>query len=109
MAVSYTHLDVYKRQIKTWQESGGKENFMRDDKKKELITKSAEEFSKLNEDNKMFILGSVSYTHPNAFSYPKKMTMYGPSDCYAETYASGKGIKYVTQDIHATSVSLRCV
>ena len=30
---------------------------MRDDKKKELITKSAEEFSKLNEDNKMFILG----------------------------------------------------
>ena len=42
----------------------------------------------------------------NAFSYPKKMTMYGPSDCYAKTYASGKGIKYVTQDIHATSVSL---
>ena len=42
----------------------------------------------------------------NAFSYPKKMTMYGPSDCYAQTYASGKGIKYVTQDIHATSVSL---
>ena len=42
----------------------------------------------------------------NAFSYLKKMTMYGPSDCYAETYASGKGIKYVTQDIHATSVSL---
>ena len=30
---------------------------MRDDKKKELTTKSAEEFSKLNEDNKMFILG----------------------------------------------------
>ena len=42
----------------------------------------------------------------NASSSPKKMTMYGPSDCYAETYASGKGIKYVTQDIHATSVSL---
>ena len=42
----------------------------------------------------------------NAFSYPKKMTMYGPSDCYAQTYASGKGIKYVTQDINATSVSL---
>ena len=42
----------------------------------------------------------------NAFSYPKKMTIYGPSDCYAQTYASGKGIKYVTQDIHATSVSL---
>ena len=42
----------------------------------------------------------------NAFSYPKKMTMYGPSDCYAQTYANGKGIKYVTQNIHATSVSL---
>ena len=42
----------------------------------------------------------------NAFSYPKKMTMYGPSDCYAQTYASGKGIKYVAQDIPATAISL---
>ena len=43
---------------------------------------------------------------PNAFSYPKKMTMYGPSGCYAQTYANGKGIKYVAQDIHATSIRL---
>ena len=42
----------------------------------------------------------------NAFSYPRKMTMYGPSDCYAQTYANGKGIKYVAQDIHATSIRL---
>ncbi len=42
----------------------------------------------------------------NAFSYPKKMTMYGPSGCYAQTYANGKGIKYVAKDIHATSISL---
>ena len=42
----------------------------------------------------------------NAFSYPKKMTMYGPSGCYAQTYANGKGMKYVAQDIHATSISL---
>ena len=28
-----------------------------EDKKKELIEKSAQEFQKLNEDNKMFILG----------------------------------------------------
>ena len=42
----------------------------------------------------------------NAFSYPKKMTMYGPSGCYAQTYANGKGIKYVAQDIHATSIRL---
>ena len=42
----------------------------------------------------------------NAFSYPKKMTMYGPSDCYAQIYANGKGIKYVAQDIPATSISL---
>ena len=42
----------------------------------------------------------------NAFSYPKKMTMYGPSGCYAQTYANGKGIKYVVQDIHATSIRL---
>ena len=42
----------------------------------------------------------------NAFSYPRKMTMYGTSDCYAQTYANGKGIKYVAQDIHATSIRL---
>ena len=42
----------------------------------------------------------------NAFSYSKKMTMYGPSGCYAQTYANGKGIKYVAQDIHATSIRL---
>ena len=42
----------------------------------------------------------------NAFSYPRKMTMYGPSGCYAQTYANGKGIKYVAQDIHATSIRL---
>lgn len=30
---------------------------MTEDKKKELIEKSAQEFQKLNEDNKMFILG----------------------------------------------------
>ena len=32
--------------------------------------------------------------------------MYGPSGCYAQTYANGKGIKYVAQDIHATSIRL---
>ena len=42
----------------------------------------------------------------NVFSYPRKMTMYGPSGCYAQTYANGKGIKYVAQDIHATSIRL---
>ena len=52
------------------------------------------------------VLRNTTSIASNAFSYPKKMTMYGPSDCYAQTYASGKGIKYVTQDIHATSVSL---
>lgn len=30
---------------------------MTEDKKKELIEKTAQEFQKLNEDNKMFILG----------------------------------------------------
>ena len=32
---------------------------MAEDKKKELIEKSAQEFQKLNEDNKMFILGYI--------------------------------------------------
>ena len=42
----------------------------------------------------------------NAFSYPKKMTIYAPTGSYAQEYASQKGIKFVVQDIAATSVSL---
>lgn len=42
----------------------------------------------------------------NAFSYPKRMTIYAPSGSYAQKYASQKGIKFVAQDIAATSVSL---
>ena len=52
------------------------------------------------------VLRNTTSIASNAFSYPKKMTMYGPSGCYAQTYANGKGIKYVAQDIHATSISL---
>ncbi len=42
----------------------------------------------------------------NAFSYPKKLTVYGPTGSYAQQYASQKGIKFVAQDIRATSVRL---
>ncbi len=52
------------------------------------------------------VLRNTTSIASNALSYPKKMTMYGPSGCYAQTYANGKGIKYVAQDIHATSISL---
>ena len=42
----------------------------------------------------------------NAFSYPKKMTIYAPRGTYAQEYAASKGIKFVAQDIPATSVKL---
>ena len=42
----------------------------------------------------------------NAFSYPAKMTMYGISGTYAETYANRRGITFVNQEINATEISL---
>lgn len=42
----------------------------------------------------------------NAFSYPAKMTVYGVAGTYAETYANERGMKFVNQEIPATSVTL---
>lgn len=42
----------------------------------------------------------------NAFSYPKKLTVYDPTGSYAQQYALQKGIKFVAQDIRATSLRL---
>ncbi len=42
----------------------------------------------------------------SVFSYPTKMTIYGISGTYAEEYANANSIKFVNQEIPATSVSL---
>ena len=42
----------------------------------------------------------------NAFSYPKILTIYGVAGTYAETFANENSIKFVDQQIKATTASL---
>ena len=42
----------------------------------------------------------------SAFSYPARMTIYGVSGTYAETYASENGIAFVDQTVPAAAVAL---
>ena len=42
----------------------------------------------------------------SVFSYPEKMTIYGVAGTYAETYANENGIKFVSQEINASKVTL---
>ena len=42
----------------------------------------------------------------SAFSYFGKMTIYGISGTYAETYAKENGIKFVAKDVEATKITL---
>ena len=42
----------------------------------------------------------------NAFSYPTKMTVYGITGTYAETYAKSVGAKFVNKEVKATKVQL---
>ena len=49
---------------------------------------------------------SVTAIDDNVFSYPGKMTIYGVSGTYAQTYAKDKGISFVSNEVHATSAAL---
>ena len=49
---------------------------------------------------------SVTKISSNAFSYPKILTIYGVSGTYAETFAKENSIKFVDQQIKATTASL---
>ena len=48
---------------------------------------------------------NVTRIASNAFSYKDKLTIYGISGTYAETFATENNIKFVNQEIHATDVS----
>ena len=41
----------------------------------------------------------------NAFSYPTKMTVYGVSGTYAESFAKDQGMTFVSQEVYAEKVS----
>ena len=49
---------------------------------------------------------SVTKISSNAFSYPKILTIYGVAGTYAETFAKENSIKFVDQQIKATTASL---
>lgn len=49
---------------------------------------------------------SVTTIGSQVFSYPAKMTIYGISGTYAETYANDNSIKFVNKEIKASRVSL---
>ena len=49
---------------------------------------------------------SVTKISSNAFSYPKILTIYGVAGTYAETFANENSIKFVDQQIKATTASL---
>ena len=49
---------------------------------------------------------SVTAIDDNVFSYPGKMTIYGVSGTYAQTYARDKGISFISNEVHATSAAL---
>ena len=49
---------------------------------------------------------SVTTIGSQVFSYPAKMTIYGISGTYAETYANDNSIKFVNKEVKATQVTL---
>ena len=49
---------------------------------------------------------SVTSISGNTFSYPAKMTIYGVSGTYAETFANDNSIKFVAKEVSATAVTL---
>ena len=55
---------------------------------------------------KVTIPRAVTTIDNTAFSYPTRMTIYGVSGTYAETFANEKGCTFVNQEINATSVKL---
>ena len=49
---------------------------------------------------------ATTSTSTSAFSYPAKMTVYGISGTYAETFANQQGMKFVNKAVKATNVVL---
>ena len=63
-------------------------------------------FSNCTKLTEVTINRNVSTIGSNAFSYPDRLTIYGISGTYAETYAGSVGAKFVNQNVPAKSVKL---
>ena len=55
---------------------------------------------------KIMIPRNVSSIATNAFSYPDKMTIYGVTGTYAETFANTNGYSFVSNEIPATEMKV---
>ena len=55
---------------------------------------------------KVYMNRNITSIADNAFSYPKKTTIYGVSGTYPETFADAKGFTFVNHEVHATKVTL---
>lgn len=58
---------------------------------------------------KVTIPASVTSISTHAFSYPNKITIYGISGSYAQTYAKQNGFSFMGHSVHATTVVLNPV
>ena len=71
-----------------------------------VTTISEYAFANCTNLTEIMIPQSVTNIATTAFSYPQKMTIYGVSGSYAETFANDHNIKFEVRDNPATSVSL---
>ncbi len=55
---------------------------------------------------KIIIPRATTQIDATAFSYPGKMTIYGVSGTYAETFAKENGISFVSNEVNAANVKL---
>ena len=63
-------------------------------------------FSNCTNLTEITIPRSVTSIGNNVFSYPGKLTIYGVSGTYAESYANNIGAAFVSQDVPVTSLKL---
>ena len=73
---------------------------------KKLTKVSDKAFSNCTNLTEVTIPRSVTSIGNNVFSYPGRLTIYGVSGTYAETYANSIGANFVSQDVPATGLKL---
>ena len=71
-----------------------------------MQTVAANAFTNCTSLKEVTVPRSTTSIATNSFSYPKKMTIYGISGTYAETYANSIGATFVNKEVAATKVQL---
>lgn len=71
-----------------------------------ITTVEANAFTNCTKLAEVTIPRGTSSISTSAFSYPEKLTIYGISGTYAETYANSIGATFVNKEVNATEVTL---